>query len=483
MSSPTSINLDLLTQGGLVVFMEVYLYYQELYSVMLVSLLFVYMASGYRTTRTGSRACVLVLGDIGRSPRMQYHALSLAAEEFDVDIVGYGGSQPHEDVLSNKRIQIHVMPDPVSFKFLPVIVRYFVMVIGQCLQLCWVLFFKMKWPSHIFVQNPPAIPTLAVAWFACKVYGSKFVVDMHNYGYTILGISLGKTHPLVRFYEKFERFFSRQADGHFCVTDAMKTDLVDNWHIKRPVTLYDRPADKFKETPLEEQHELFTKLAVEYPEFASQSGEEGETAFTSMASGEARKIDDRPALLVSSTSWTEDEDFSILLSALDKFEAAKTEGGAKTELPSLVCAITGKGPQKEYYKGLIKERKFKHIKICTPWLAAEDYPKLLGSADLGVCLHYSSSGLDLPMKVVDMFGCGLPVCAIDFKCIGELVKHEENGLIFKDAEELSNQFQDLLSSFPSNQGKLKVFRENLKTFQALRWEESWKRTVRPTLYI
>lgn len=34
---------------------------------------------------------VVVLGDIGRSPRMMYHAQSFAENDFVTDIIGYGG--------------------------------------------------------------------------------------------------------------------------------------------------------------------------------------------------------------------------------------------------------------------------------------------------------------------------------------------------------------------------------------------------------
>lgn len=37
------------------------------------------------------RVQVLVLGDIGRSPRMQYHALSIAKHGGAVDLIGYHG--------------------------------------------------------------------------------------------------------------------------------------------------------------------------------------------------------------------------------------------------------------------------------------------------------------------------------------------------------------------------------------------------------
>ena len=39
------------------------------------------------------RVAVIVLGDLGRSPRMQYHALSLCREGYDVEFVGYGGTK------------------------------------------------------------------------------------------------------------------------------------------------------------------------------------------------------------------------------------------------------------------------------------------------------------------------------------------------------------------------------------------------------
>ena len=107
------------------------------------------------------------------------------------------------------------------------------------------------------------------------------------------------------------------------------------------------------------------------------------------------------------------------------------------------------------------------------WLEYADYPLLLGSADLGVSLHTSSSGLDLPMMVVDMFGAGLPVCAMDFSCISELVHDGENGMVFKTKEELATQLYSLLSGFPQHAESLCSLQKGVGQFQQIRWSANW----------
>ena len=41
--------------------------------------------------KKSNKVNVVVLGDIGRSPRMQYHSISLAKHGYSVEIIGYGG--------------------------------------------------------------------------------------------------------------------------------------------------------------------------------------------------------------------------------------------------------------------------------------------------------------------------------------------------------------------------------------------------------
>jgi beta-1,4-mannosyltransferase len=68
-------------------------------------------------------------------------------------------------------------------------------------------------------------------------------------------------------------------------------------------------------------------------------------------------------LLVSSTSWTKDEDFSILLDALELYEKSEGKKFIRT-------FITGKGPEKERYLKEIEEKKpsWKKISVDAIWL-------------------------------------------------------------------------------------------------------------------
>ena len=426
---------------------------------------FLYLAL-FRILKTPHHVCIVVLGDIGRSPRMLYHALSLADEGYKVWIVGYRGSVPPKRLTDNESIQFcYLKGTPAIIDYLPKMFQYVLKVVWQSAALSWTLLLMPKMGSYL-IQNPPSIPTMAVTYVVAKIRSSMLMIDWHNYGYTILALALSPKHPLVRVAKKYEEICGRLSDVNICVTKAMKEDLDKYWGVKA-TTVYDRPPVMFRSVSLKEKHNLYQRIGKVYPLFSNS--DDGCTAITkALPSGEVVYQPDRPAVLVSSTSWTEDEDFGILLEALKDYDTSP-------DVPDLICVITGKGPQKEYYSKQIDERSWEKVKFCLPWLSAEDYPTLLASADVGVCLHKSSSGLDLPMKVVDMFGCGLPVCAVEFDCIGELVKNDVNGLIFHDSAQLYSQIKDLLT----NDAKLERYSNNLKSFQAIRWHDQWKELVLP----
>ncbi|GKV45358.1 hypothetical protein SLEP1_g52453 [Rubroshorea leprosula] len=225
-----------------------------------------------------------------------------------------------------------------------------------------------------------------------------------------------------------------------------------------------------------------------------------ETLFTSHIGNDFLLKQNRPALIVSSTSWTPDEDFGILLEAAVMYDSrvaailnendSTDEGvlwkeisnGKQLLYPRLLFIITGKGPEKEKYGEKIKYLTLKRVAFRTMWLSAEDYPLLLGSADLGVCLHTSSSGLDLPMKVVDMFGCGLAVCAVSYSCIQELVKVEKNGLLFSSSSELADELLMLFRGFPDECNALKSLRNGaLETSSSARWDTEWEEHAKPLI--
>jgi len=398
------------------------------------------------------RVGVVVLGDLGRSPRMQYHVMSLISHGYEVDMIGYKGTALPAKITNSGVVKVvHMRPVPASISKLPRLLAYILKSLWQ------IVFLLLALPlfSHlnfILVQTPPGVPTLPTLWLYCTIKGSQLVVDWHNYSHTILSLALPTSHPMVFFTKFLERTFGQLASHAFCVTKAMSRDLSLNWGVQARV-LYDRPPDIFRPVSVEEKDELFRKLASDYPVFNS--------------------FDSTRGVLVSSTSWTEDEDFGVLLDALLKYELARLKDD-QNMLCDLTVVITGKGPQKTFYMEKIQEMGLKHVQIVAPWLETEDYPVMLASADLGVCLHTSSSGLDLPMKVVDMFGCGLPVAAIQFEALSELVKDGENGRTFRNSDELSSIIQDWFYGFPGTyNSEHKLFRDNLDKFRGLRWSENW----------
>eukprot|EP00759_Apiculatamorpha_spiralis_P026006 PhF_6_TR29207/c0_g1_i1/m.42733/K03842/ALG1; beta-1,4-mannosyltransferase len=386
--------------------------------------------------------CVLVGGDYARSPRMQYHTLSLikSARVECVHVLAYGGSSPPcgaiGDLVKENKVVLHLVNVEGS---------RFKRLLFSTLWLLVELFFIIPRCNFILVQNPPAIPTLGLVWLCSWVTGAKTVIDWHNLGHTILKLS----HPppvMVTVYSKVEYLFGNGA-VNLCVSEALQQHL--RQHGISAVVLRDKAPQAVPFRRITNTVEKLTFLQKLYQ--AETKLDMPTDTFT----------------LVMSCSWTKDDETDLLIDAMKILKAKSAR--------HIWLVATGKGETKKDFQDKIKTFQLeKHVTV-TFFSSYDDYAKALGSCDLGVCVHRSSSGYDLPMKVVDMFGCGLPVMALRYPCLGELVEEGRSGWQFDTADELADKVLDVIR----NPNVLEGMSTYVCSTHNECWEKQWEKIMVP----
>lgn len=418
-----------------------------------------------RPSSVRSAAVVLTQSPANHSPRALAHATALLASRA-VDVVILVAELP---LPSHNPPSLHFIP--LQYTPLPAFAsaRTPLALLRKLLRNARALYTALRAASdypvrveHVILNLPPALPTLPLALLFRPLLFRHAVVtlDWHNLAFSIMQ-STGSPPALIEIARFAELFCARFAHNHWAVS-ATLADYIAEHVAVQPAIVYDRPRKEFRDA-LRERAANSVAVLARAKEMSTRIGTELEQLGL-----------ERAPLVVTSTSWTPDEDFTVLLSAMRLLERRGR---------SVVVVITGKGPLRAAFETSVRAEGFKIVCVWFAWLPIEDYPRLLAAANAGISLHASSSGLDLPMKAVDMLGCGLPVLALRYKCIGELVVEGETGVLFDDASGLADAMERLLFERSGVQecNRMRANIQNAFGQQSMMWQSSWERDALPTL--
>jgi beta-1,4-mannosyltransferase len=410
------------------------------------------------------RTTIVVLEDLGLSPRMQAHALALAAKGGDVMLVGLEGAPLQAAVTAEPRVRTARLPDRLfarratggPFRF---VWQSFVRAAVHAFRLAPILLRGPR-PDLVLVQNPPAVPALAVVWLAARLRRARLAIDWHNLSHQQLAVRLGDSHRAVRAVKRSERRWARRADAHLAVSHAMAAWLKQECGVVATV-FHDRPAGFFRKPDLPAATGAWQKLARE------------------LALGERRV-----PLVVCSTSWAPSEDFDLLLEALERTERrlVQAKGPGVERQPDLLLLMTGRGPLRSEFEARVRRRPFVRVAVRMLWLEPADYPIVIGIADAGLCLHQSSSGRDLPIRLAEFRGVGVPLCVYDYgPVVAEVLTSGREGVVFHEPGELAAVLSALATADLSAVPAFRDSREWLVAHPAERWDEHWTAAVEPVL--
>jgi beta-1,4-mannosyltransferase len=394
------------------------------------------------TTRAldGVRVAIVVLGDFGRSPRMLYQALACADHGAEVAVLATVETPVPLCISAHPAISVWALPicrSLVRHRFGAI--RAALRALIQGAALFWLLAVRIRRPDVFVVQNPPSMPAVAVAAIAARLRRSRLIVDWHNFGWKVL--SLKTAHgPILRLSRWVELAAAHGAHAHLCVSEPMSSVLATECEVTGAVAMYDRPAARF--TPALRS---LPAPAVVQEELDRNSA--------------------RPLIAIAPGSWTLDEDTDVLIDAIARYDA-------HPEASPLLLLMSGDGPRRAAFESRIQRMRMSRNRIRFVWVPFEDYPALLAHADIGVSLHHSASGVDLPMKMADMRGSGLPVLALSYACLRDELRDDAGVRFFSTAAEL----EDALIALSRDPARGRPAVQTRVT-----WEEEWRRTCLPLL--
>jgi beta-1,4-mannosyltransferase len=400
----------------------------------------------------GKRVLVLVQGELAQSPRMLNHARAVCEEGAEVILVGYALVPLPDDIASAPGITVRRISE-VGAERLDSVPRIFYLPVAAArtahasLRLAWRLARTGPFAVAI-VQNPPALPALPLALIAARARGARIIVDWHSRTAAMLGLRLGQRHPVVRLVSRLEGWLARRASDHFAVSEAMREDLRGRFGVDASV-LHDRP--RIKHATLNAEQRIAVVRRV-------------------LAARRVASAPDDAFVLVSPTSFSADEDMDMLLDVLGLL-------ARRAPARSIILFATGYGPLRPKFEARARKIATSKLRIVTGWLPEPLYRDLLRAADLGISMHRSASGVDLPMKVVDMIEAGLPAAVFDYgPCLSELVPPMLKPFMFTDTESLAARLGELLDG-----PKLAKLHAQMAGESGPLWAEEWRRVALPLI--
>ncbi|HEU5161554.1 MAG TPA: glycosyltransferase [Thermoanaerobaculia bacterium] len=377
------------------------------------------------------RVAVVAMGDLGRSRRMLGHACELAASGWRVDLIGYRDTRPPSWLDVTVRVR-HV-PSFESVRGRRGVASLLALALVRQLLLAAGLGRVLLSRFDAFlVQVPPAFPALPLALIAARARGARVVIDWHNTTEAMLRLRIGRgllADRVARACGKLELRLARRADAHLCAT----ADLAG---------------------------------------FLAARGIDARVLPDAVDADPGGTMRGDPSTIVCPSSWSEDDDLDLFLRSIRLLESKLASKDLRARF-----IFSGRGERRAWFEARVASLRLDRVRIETAFVPPDDYPALLREAALGLSLHRSAAGLDLPLKIVELLASGTPVCALDSgPAIRARIRERETGTLFSSPEGLADAVASLLD--PANP-VLETMRERVRNAPRESRATAWRRVAGP----